>query len=301
MVAMIKRINQPYYTSRKAIVRNVDNLPDPLSAFEPHQKTFFIQGGACEYGYIGLDGHIYVGHSACHSDLSNVDPNNFGYAYNLIYTRPNLYVHPRFIEWLFSDASPWRNCFKTLVRGEVNGLQMYAISDLALFSVEVMSFFKAPRIYTECCDTHVNFLNKMLDDPLIHPGIAFVFAQLYPPNSEGVHRSCLNWHGATFDQSFSVDTLNNFMNGTPNLNDQRDDNYKVFADNRDYSGVNNMWNPKRKGKLITYDFYLTTTYTDIIEPKQIVTTRFGAKVSKGGILQTNTLIALAQKESERWL
>lgn len=299
MVAMIKRINQPYHTSKNAIVRNVDNLPDPLSAFEPHQKTFFIQGGACEYGYIGLDGHIYVGHSACHSDLSSVDPNNFGYAYNFIYTRPNLSVHPRFVEWLFSDASPWRNCFKTLVRGEVNGLQMYAISDLALFSVEIMSFFKATRIYTECCDTHIDFLNKMLDDPLIHPGIAFIFAQIYPPNSEGAHRSYANWHGATFDQSFTVGTLDNFMKGTPNFDQY---NYKVFGDNREYTCVNAIWNPGCVAKLpLIYKKYLTETYTDIIEPKQIVTTRFGEKVSKGGILQTNTLIALARKESERWL
>ena len=301
MVAMIKKINQPYNTHRKAIVRNVDNLPDPLSVFADYRDSFAIQGGACEYGYTGLDGHIYVGHCACHSDLGNVDPKNFGYAYNFIYSRDNLSVHPRFIEWLFSDASPWRNCFKTLVRGEVNGLQMYAISDIELLSVEVMSFFKAPRIYTECGVAHINFFNKMLDDPLIHPGIAFVFAQLYPPNSEGIHRSSANWHGATFDQSFTVDTLDNFMNGTPNLNGRHDYNYYVFADNRDYAGVNAMWNLKYKGKLITYESYLTKTYTDIIEPEQIVTTRFGEKVSKGGILQTNTLIALARKESERWL
>jgi len=294
------RINQPYDSQVNKIVRDVGQLlPNPLSSFDKLDMPHLVYGD-CDYGYVGLDGNIYQGHSACHSDITYVDPKNFGYVYNFIYSkRKDLRVHPRFVDWLFSDASPWRNCFKTLVKGEVNGSLMYAISDIDLLTVEVVSFMKAARIYTEHPENYGNFLNKLLDDPLIHPGIAFVFAQLFPPNIDGIHRSYAQWHGSTFDQHFSVDTLNNFMNGTPNTIPPKGYNYHRFVDNRGYGGVNAMWNPTKY--ISNYETYLKQTYADIIDPKKTVTTRFGCKVDKGGMLNPNTLIALARKESERWL
>lgn len=299
MVVMISRINQPYNVKRNKIIRNVevDQLPNPLSSFNGLEESFELDNGACNYGYVGTNGHIYYGHTACHSDLTYFDPNNFGYVYNFIYNRAdNAKVHTRFVDWLFSDASPWRNCLKTVVRGEVSGNLMYAFNDIDLSTVEVMSFLKAPRIYTEHGTTIGMFLNKLLDDPLIHPGIAYVFAQLFPPTEDpGCHREYANWHGAVFDNVFSVNTLNNFMNGTPNLEFLG----TTFVDSRCYEGVNAIWNPHLRG--IPYEKYLTDTYSDIVDPKQTVTTRFGCKVPKGGLLKTDTLIAVARKESERWL
>lgn len=277
---------------------NIDTAVGPIikEAYRLADRRIGMDG-VCEYGFIDHDMKVYYGSNPCHSGLYYF-PGNTRIMYNFIY---NLWddgpvVHMKFIDWIYSEDSPWRKCFRNSSMSVVDNAYCFTLSDKNVKTQLIMSFFKAGRIYTEQTQAHQYFFNRLLDNDKIHVGVAFFFMQCFQPNEDGTMRYRPGWHGSLLESPTKFDLIN-LISATPDIRDSPE-----FKRSRRYRGVDRIW---EKGKIHQrtpdYNIYLKTKYEDILEPETKIKTRFGNTVHKGGLCSADTLEKLAIEESKLWL